>query len=65
MQCCNSDGTIGHTSGKGLTSLPIPRLPHPDVSAEVSGVLLSVLKMGKGFCQQTLYGTWLWLSMYT
>ena len=33
MQCCNTDVTVGCESGERLTSLPIPRLPHPDVSS--------------------------------
>ena len=37
MQCGNSDVTVRHTSRKGLTSLPVPRLPHSDVSAAILG----------------------------
>lgn len=49
MQCCNIDVTIGNTSGTGLTSLPVPRLPHPDVSAGVLGSFNTWTKFEKRF----------------
>ena len=49
MQCGYTDVTVGGTRGKGLTSLPVPRLPHPNVSTGVSTGLGTSTECAKRF----------------
>lgn len=49
MQCGYTDVTVGGTRGKGLTSLPVSRLPHPNVSTGVSTGLGTSTECAKRF----------------
>ena len=59
MQCCNAHGTIRYTSRKKFPSLPVPRLPHPDVSTGIPlRALVHALILSKGSYRQTPCGIW-------